>query len=185
MSQKITRRQLIERGGLGVAGLTLGGPLAVPPPAKGEAGTESVYGVVTSGGPAGQSVVIALDAPFTGKSIRARAQTLRGPLARGERVALRQDPSGSEVASPLFMTLIGPIEKQEGRELVVEGQSCSMNENSTFRDQKGQTDLISRFDSGALSVGQSVVVVCRNYVGVGQAATAKIGKLTVQTLSMG
>lgn len=183
MSHRITRRQLIKRGGLGAVGLTLAGPLAAPAEAAGEAETASVYGVVTSGGPAGRSVGIALDAPFSGKSLEARAQTLAGALASGERVAVRQDTDGSEVASPLFMTLSGPIEKQDGRQLIVEGQHCSMDESSRFRDKKGETDLIERFGSGALSVGQSVIVVCRNNVGVGQTAAAKIGKLTIQTLS--
>jgi TAT (twin-arginine translocation) pathway signal sequence len=180
MRAKVTRRQLLQSTAVAAAGVVLGGSAMVPQGVM-AAGSEddALLGTVAGRGTLSTDVVVQLDpasvARTSGSSkLTARQSVLYRKLGEGDRVAVTKDPDATYVATPLFTTLLGPIERRIAKELTVQGHACSIDDLSAIHDESGDRNLLTAIKVEDLSVGQDVTAVCIN--------NSKSGKLIVEIL---
>ena len=158
MARQVGRRQLLKGAAASVAGAALGvgsietAAAATPQQANLQPGTVSrVYG-------AGQ-VGIRLDRP-PGRLTRALGSVLHRSLRQGDRVAVQAQPDGSLIASPIFVGLLGNIEKQANEHLTVQGRTCVIDDLSVVRNASGDHKVATSSDPNLLAVGRFVGLLC-------------------------
>jgi len=165
---------------MAAAGVAFGGIAIEPMDAiAAEPTDDAQFGIITNVDGSSSTVEVQLDSTSAGvkpvpSSLVARPSVLYRRLGEGDRVAVTTGPEATPIATPLFMTLSGPIEGRVGRELTIQGYRCSIDDLSAMHDASGERNLIKSFQIETLGVGQNVAALCIN--------NSKSGKLTVETL---
>jgi hypothetical protein len=134
VTKQLSRRQLFRGTAVSLAGSVLAGrsvqsasAAAVPEEPKLRPGT--VTRVDDSG-----KVAVRLDPSHGGQVISAPGSLLHQRLKVGDRVAVGTEPDGSLLASPIFVGLLGAIERYAGNQLTVKGRSCVVDDLSVVRE---------------------------------------------------
>jgi hypothetical protein len=180
MRAKLTRRQLLQGTAVAAAGVVLGGSATLPRDVMAAGSNDdALFGTIAGRDASSTEVHVQLDPASSARTggssqLTARQSVLYRNLGEGDRVAVMKDADGTYVATPLFTTLLGPIEQRIAKELTVQGHACSIDGLSAIRDASGERNLLEAIKVEALSVGLSVIAACIN--------NSKSGKLTVEIL---
>lgn len=168
------RRSLLKAAGLTAVGV---GAVAAADQTSASAANEAPApaGTVTSVGGSASSVTVTLDAD--GSSVSALSTIRHRSLHPGDRVVIEHDESGQAIASPLFISLSGPIEAANDRSITVSGRRCTIDPRSVVYSGSNDRQLQGSLSAQTLKVGTTVGLLCVD--------NRRHGTLTVQALYPG
>lgn len=166
MTNGVTRRTVLKAAGLGaVAGATLGtvteADASPTPTASRDPGhqSEAPSGTITGDRKGNQLVSVRPDG--AGAEALAATPTIRHrTFRRGDRVVIEMDANGDVLATPLFLSLNGTIERRSDHGITVDGYECLVDNRSVMYTGRGTRRAVGRLNARNLETGSNVGLLC-------------------------